>query len=228
MPVKLWQPPRPRTPFAPNWTLPLYHDSLPDPKVNRALAQIALEQEETLRGGIEPIPIAGVEAGTTARWHGFNIFGWQQPAMQAFQAFVLQAYRTFMQRLRMPRPKTYVQGWVNVLRQGEQLTPHCHDQTPLAFLSGNYCVAAQGTSTLYFPPYVYKSDERFDRKAALSVTNEPGLVTLFPSAAFHCTTPHQTAGERITLAFDIHLEDRDAMGKRGCAGLHVPFDAGCG
>ncbi len=54
--------------------------------------------------------------------------------------------------------------------------------------------------------------------------NEPGLLTLFPSMLFHATTPHEGDQERISLAFDIHIENKDALGATGPGAKHVPFD----
>ncbi len=154
MPVKLWQSPEPRTPFAPRWTVPLFNEMLADPALNASLTAIALSREAELKQSIKPKTVAGVDEGTTARWHGFNIFTWEEPAMRHFQGFVHQSYRRFMQSLQLPRPRTWVQGWVNILRKGERLKPHCHDQMATAYLSGNYCIAAAGSSTMYFPPYL--------------------------------------------------------------------------
>jgi len=225
MPVKLWQSQPPRTPFAPRWVVPLFNEMLGDPAVLAELKQIALAREEWLKSTIDPVPIAGLAEGTTARWHGFNTFVWEEPAMRTYQAFVRESYRRFMDNLKLPRPRTWIQGWVNILGRGERLASHCHDQTPTAFLSGNFCVAAAGSATLYYPPYVSLQDDH-PGDNCLAVKNTPGLLTLFPSTVFHATTPHEGDDKRISLAFDIHVEDRDALGVTGAGGRHVLFDEG--
>lgn len=224
MPVRMWQSPQPRTPFAPSWKVPLFIERLDAPETNAEIRRLILEKEVELKNEIEPIAIAGIDKGTTALWHGFNVFAWQEPAMRSFQDFVRQSYRSFMQKLGLRPPRTWVQGWVNVLRKGERFSPHCHDQLPTSYLSGNYCVAAEGTSTIYFPPYSYFVKGELNEEHGFAVKNEPGTLTLFPSMIYHATSLYEGETERISLAFDIHVEDRDALGKDGDKGLHVPFD----
>ena len=43
--------------------------------------------------------------------------------------------------------------------------------------------------------------EKFLRK----IKPEPGLVILFPSYVWHGTIPFSTGGERISIAFDVHI-----------------------
>jgi hypothetical protein len=222
MPVKLWQAPRPLTPFAPQWTVPFYHEGMNDPGLCAEIARLVLAKEAELKRTIKAIPISGIEEGLTARWHGFNTFRWEEPPMRRFQQFVKRSYLNFLASLKLPRRRCYIQGWANVVRGGEQLTPHCHDQEVSAYLSGNFCAAAEDTATLYFPPFAYQGHP--NPKMAFRVPNEVGMVTFFPSTVFHCTTPHQGTSERVTLAFDIHIADSDALNRPGSQGLHVLFD----
>jgi hypothetical protein len=56
------------------------------------------------------------------------------------------------------------------------------------------------------------------------IQNQPGMLTLFPSTVLHETSPHSGDSERITLAFDIFLQDFDLGGREGEAGLHLVMD----
>lgn len=222
MPLHRWTSPRPATPFAPSWAVPIFTATMPDPSVNSAIRELVLSREDALRQSIEPIPISGLSDGLTTRWHGFNIFTWPEDCMAAFAAFVKTAYADLLKSIGAPRQKAFIQGWANVIRTGEQLTPHAHDQGQTSYVSGNYCVQASGTATVYYPPYFYKNAP--DPNTALSLPNQPGVLTLFPSGIFHATTPNPTPEPRISLAFDIHLEDADPLGRIGAEGKHILFD----
>jgi hypothetical protein len=222
MPLHRWQAPHPETPFAPSWTVPLFTEQFANATVNEQIRDLVLSREAQLKRSIEPVPISGIADGLTARWHGFNVFAWQEPCMTAFRAFVKAAYLNFLSETRAPRRRAYIQGWANVVRTGENLTAHAHDQGPHSYLSGNYCVAAHGTATVYFPPYLYKGAP--DLRTALTLPNQPGVLTLFPSGIFHATTPNQAPEPRISLAFDIHVVDADPKGRKGPEGIHLLFD----
>lgn len=70
--------------------------------------------------------------------------------------------------------------------------------------------------------YLYKDAQSAGMQAA--IRNEPGMLTLFPSAVVHGTSPHAGDSERITLAFDIFLQDYDLGGRQGAAGIHLVMD----
>lgn len=222
MTLHRWTSPRPESPFAPSWHVPLYTAELTDQSVNMQIRDLVLRREEALRQTIAPIPISGLNDGLTTRWHGFNIFTWPEPCMQTFAQFVKQSYLDLLRSVSVQRRRAFIQGWANVIRTGEQLMPHAHDQGPTSYISGNYCVQATGTSTVYYPPYFYKGAP--DPRTALTMTNRPGVLTLFPSGIFHATTKNRQSEPRVSLAFDIHLTDEDPLGRMGNEGHHILFD----
>lgn len=222
MPLHRWTSPRPATPFAPSWAVPIFTAELPAPGINDRIRDLVLSREASLKQSIEAVPISGLSDGLTTRWHGFNIFTWPDDCMVAFADFVKGAYRDLLASIGAPRRRAYVQGWANVIRTGENLSPHAHDQGQNSYISGNYCVQASGTSTVYYPPYLYK--DALSPNTALSLPNRPGVLTLFPSGIFHATTPNPTPEPRISLAFDIHVLDVDPMGRSGPEGKHILFD----
>lgn len=222
MPLKILKSPPAQSPFAPTWVLPLGVEQFNDPQTLSAIRDVVLAREEQLKRRIPAKPIAGIEDGLTSRWHSFNIFSWNEPPMRRFRDFVGQSYRSYLGALGIPRRKCFVQGWANVVRTGEKFAPHCHDQTPHAYVSGNFTVACFETRTIYFPPYLYQGAP--SSKMQVAVENQPGMLTLFPSAILHETSPHGGDSERITLAFDIFLQDFDLAGRPGGAGLHMVMD----
>ena len=222
MPLKIWKSPDPRTAFAPKWMVPFHEETLERPDVNEALRQLILEKEPTLKQTIAPKPVSGIQDGLTSRWHGFNVFMWTESPAVAFQQFVKQAYLSYIQAIGAPRQRCFIQGWANVVRKGEKLAAHAHDQMPTSYVSGNYCVSTQASATIYHPPYHY--DRAVRQKFCLRVENRPGMLTLFPSGIFHETTPYEGDDSRVTLAFDINVDDADALGVEGAQGQHVLFD----
>jgi hypothetical protein len=42
----------------------------------------------------------------------------------------------------------------------------------------------------------------------INIENKEGEMTLFPSYIFHYTTPHYSFSPRITIAFDMLIQDR--------------------
>jgi hypothetical protein len=88
----------------------------------------------------------------------------------------------------------------------------------------NYCVTSKGSSTIYYPPYFYNAPMR--ERTRMRIENRPSTLILFPSALFHNTTPYEHDDARITLAFDISIEDCDARGTWGSKGRHMLFNDG--
>ena len=222
MPLKRLKSPPAQSPFAPVWEVPLGIEKLNNAETLAGIRKIVLEREPELKQEIKAKPIAGIDDGLTSRWHSFNTFTWNEPPMRQFQEFVKKSYLAYLSALNITRRKCYVQGWANVVRSGGKFAPHCHDQSPYAFVSGNLTVACEDTQTIYYPPYLYRGAP--SPKMKVPIQNEPGLLTLFPSAVMHETSPHSGDSERITLAFDIFLQDFDLGGRPGADGIHIVLD----
>ena len=222
MPLKRLKSPPAQSPFAPVWEVPLGIEQLDDAATLAAIREIVLAREVQLMQKIPAKPIAGIADGLTSRWHGFNIFSWDEPPMCAFRGFVRRSYLSYLAALGLQRRRCFFQGWANVVRDGEKFAAHCHDQSPHAYLSGNFTVACADTQTIYYPPYLYQGAP--SPKMWMPIQNEPGLLTLFPSAILHETSPHGGDSERITLAFDVFLQDYDFSGRAEAGGLHLVMD----
>jgi len=222
MPLKFWGSPAPKTPFAPRWRVPMFVDKWQRPDLVGELRDLILAKEDSLKQASRPVAISGVEDGLTAHWHAFNIFAWPEAPAREMAAFVRQAYLGYLSGLGVPRQPVFVQGWANVLRSEETLSPHAHDLTESSYLSGNMCLTENGTETRYYAPYSYARS--LDPAKSMALRNEPGALVLFPSSLFHETTPNRSGAPRVTIGFDIFLEDADVMGRQGSEGLHVPLD----
>lgn len=108
------------------------------------------------------------------------------------------------------RPRGYaLDVWGNILRAQGHQDGHIHN---LGWLSGVYYVempealraddaAHQGWIEFNRPGYGIP-----DRETATDhrVCPKPGMIVLFPSYVWHRTVPFDGAGERISVAFDLH------------------------
>lgn len=222
MPVKIWKAPQPRSPFAPNWAVPMFVGHWASPQRVAEVRDLILAKEDEIKTQFDPVPISGITDGLTSRWHAFNVFTWPEPAMREMADFVTRAYWEYLDHLKIDRQRAYIQGWANVLRESEKLTPHAHDLTERSYLSGNLCLSAEHTETKYYPPYVYGAELKVDQ--TLDLKNQPGNLVLFPSSVFHETSPNRTGRPRVTIGFDVFLDDADSQGRSAGDGRHILFD----
>lgn len=86
----------------------------------------------------------------------------------------------------------YVQCWANVLRDGEQIKPHAHEDDPYnshGRFAGNLVVSVDQLTHTYYD--------------GTPVENKIGRMIIFPSQVLHWTDTYRGKSERITIAFDI-------------------------
>ena len=88
------------------------------------------------------------------------------------------------------------------MRKGEQIKPHLHNTNKFSYLSGHICVKCNNTSTHYINPV-----NQINSPDVFSIKNEEGKVTLFQSNIPHYTDKVNHKEERITLAFDMDLNN---------------------
>ena len=91
----------------------------------------------------------------------------------------------------------YAQCWANVMRKGDQIKPHKHESwdrtSPAKHLCGHLSVQVDGSTSTYYE--------------GSPVLNKKGQMTFFPAHTFHWTDRYGNNSERITVAFDIHIEE---------------------
>ena len=86
----------------------------------------------------------------------------------------------------------YVQCWANVMRDGEQIKPHTHENdpyNPYGRFSGNLVVSVDQLTHTYYN--------------GTPVENKIGRMIIFPSQVLHWTDTYRGKSERISIAFDI-------------------------
>ena len=100
----------------------------------------------------------------------------------------------------------WVRCWVNMLRFGQKLQSHSHSHNSCCYLSAHFTVQCKDTSTVYLNPKA-----GFNHPAGTEEKNEPGRFTIFPSYIPHYTTRHLSFKPRITIAMDIHTDNRNLL-----------------
>lgn len=147
-------------------------------------------------------------------WLATDLFVDATPALAAFEAMIRRAIDTLplaedpAHPFLGARPRAYtLDAWCNILVAEGHQAGHIHN---LGWLSGVYYVS--------LPPGLGEAGEagwlEFGRPgyglpetpamAIHRVRPREGLVVLFPSYLWHGTIPFAGAGQRISIAFDVH------------------------
>lgn len=213
-------PPK-QTFFAPEWSYWLCEDQITDVDFSK-IAKLILEKEREIIKSTEAEYIAqnselyqGLKTkkfdgytglgdkSLTSRSNLFNLLTWQDPEIEKLKRNIFRTYINFLDHFNAPRRKVWIQCWANVLRDGQEIKPHLHSVTPWTYLGGHICVQCNDTSTVYITPINQINDpEVFESKNAV------GRITLFQNNIPHYTTMHVGNSERITIAFDITVDEK--------------------
>jgi hypothetical protein len=170
----------------------------PDVNVHR-LSQQILKNEPKIIDRYPPTALDGVSDGgtglglnsLTSRFFHFNVLNWW--GTRKLRKSIRKGYETYTNIKDQP---IYVQCWANVMRKGQRIYSHIHDDRFLPAhqnLSGHFNVKVDGLTSTYYDgkPHV----------------NKDGEMLLFPSFIPHWTDVYNGEGERITVAFDIKSAD---------------------
>ena len=207
-----------RTPFAPEWSWIMGEDeSLSDSSYLNSLREIILSKETHVisentekynnfntKNDIKFDGDTGLgEYSLTSRSPFFNVLSWDNPEIKSLNSFLKFKYIEFLQAINVPRQKTWIQCWANVMRDGEEIKQHIHASHPLTWLGGHLTIACNNTSTFYVNPMM-----RAEGKQVHESVNVPGKLTLFQNNIPHFTNKHIGPSERISIAFDIIVDER--------------------
>ena len=203
----------PKTSYSPSWDYCLGFKTLP---INiEKLSKTCLEREKE----IKKLPIQTYDGGkvydgytglgrnsTTSRASIMpNVLGWDTPETNSLKNNVKSSIIEYNKQLGNTTPQyLWARCWVNILRFGQKIQSHLHSVAPSSYLSSNFTVQAQNTSTCYINPVnVLNDPEIFEEE------NIPGTLSIFPSYVPHYTTRHYSFTPRITIAMDIVVENRE-------------------
>ena len=136
---------------------------------------------------------------TTCRSYFFNILKWDYPVCKQLHKQIIEFHDEYVQGTRKPRLNNLkIRCWANVMSKGDKIPKHHHGSFSHSYLSGNFAIKCEDTSTNYFHPY--------DNNEMYPIKNKPGHMHLFPSWLPHDTSIHKGDSERVIIAFDIYLE----------------------
>lgn len=128
---------------------------------------------------------------------------WNDKEINKLEKQIIEKHNKFIKSLTLNIPdKLYIQCWANVMRNGEQIKPHIHDISNQSYLGGHICVQCDNTSTNYINPVNQLNDPEIYKSR-----NEVGKISLFQSCIPHYTDIHNSNIERITIAFDLYLNN---------------------
>jgi len=140
----------------------------------------------------------------TSRYENFNLLAFNNPEIKKVKKQIKEVHKQFLNNLKVNIDKQiYIQCWANVMRKGEQIKPHIHSVGPYTYLGGHICVKSKNTNTHYINPQNQINDPKI-----ISSKNETGKITLFQNCLPHYTDKYEGEGERITIAFDLSIEDK--------------------
>lgn len=200
--------PPPKSPFAPQGRWVMAEEMINGVDYSK-IASIILSKEKEIIESTQPSKKTSQDGYTglgpnslTSRYESFNVFEWDDTEIQKLRRLVKNNYLIFLDKLRLRRPKVWIQCWANVLRKGQKIEPHLHDVSPYSYLGGHVTVQCDKTSTVYInPPNQITDPETHESE------NKVGKLTLFQNSIPHYTSEHVGDTERITIAFDIVLDE---------------------
>lgn len=215
-----------QTPFAPEWEYFIAESDVENVDFNE-IARIILSKEKDIiqkypSGNISVDAYTGLgEDSLTSKWQHFNVFKWQEPEILKLKKEVFNQYLALLETLKVPRSRVYAQCWANVLRKGQDIKQHLHAFHPWTYISGHITVQCDDTCTAYVSPV----NQNLNNDAEVYYQkNTPGHLTFFPSHIPHFTTVHNGDKERISIAFDLIVNNTKSDGTIDYN--TVPFDFG--
>jgi len=168
---------------------------------------------------------AGAVVSNVGGWHSTgNLFTLDIPAVRELHGYILAQLGHLLGELepgsKGSQQQATLTGWANVLPPGGYHKLHHH---PGQHWSGCYYLTVPpaepdsqaGRLELLDPrsgaDQLPQPGQFFSPSA--TVTAQAGLLVLFPAWLNHMVHPHNGPGERIAIAFNIHLEEAVGAGK---------------
>ena len=128
----------------------------------------------------------------------FNVLKWDYPVCKQLHTEIIKFHDEYVKGTgRQYLKDLKIRCWANVMSKGDKIPKHHHGSFCHSYLSGNFSIKCEDTSTNYFHPY--------DNNEMYPIKNNPGHMHLFPSWLPHDTSTHNGNSERIIVAFDIYL-----------------------
>ena len=175
---------------------------------------VLLKEKEILHENTELISDGYTGLGSnslTSRFKTFNVLTWHNTEIEKIHQGIKHLHDEFIDILPFEKykGKLWIQCWANVLRKGEEIKPHNHASGPYSYLSGHITVQCKDTKTIYINPN--RDNINKDAREEYSIDNVPGRISMFQSDIMHYTSVHKDDKERITIAFDIFVDEHTPL-----------------
>jgi len=178
--------------------------------VNEALLRLVLEREKT-----EPSTTRSNVGGWQS---GHDLLNWPEPEIKMLRTWVNDAFGEIMKAVAGPQPfscSLSVTAWANLNRHGDYNRTHTHSGN---HWSGVYYVepgeAVEGrplSGAIEFidpRPAVNVYDiPGLPQVSTWTIRPEAGMMILFPSWLRHGVLPYEGTKERLTIAFNIRINE---------------------
>ncbi len=200
----------PQTPFAPNFSIPIYvADNIDKRLVGFAMQYIREIERDFIKKEklLSEVPKSYLDPlEYTQHWKQHNLiddtpmdsdpadfkrFPRNQTTERLFQSIRLH-YLQYLELLGYQRRKVYIHSWANVLRKGEYISTHTHGQDCHAYLAGTVYVTDSNANFI-----IEKESNQ------IKIGTKTGRIAFWPSCLSHHTETHEKDHERITISFDI-------------------------
>ena len=196
------------SPFAPAWSGVLAETQVEGVDWH-ALSQWILSQEKEIHSASlvsDPTELPAYDGNgpnsLSSNYSRFNLLAMDHPQAQALRRQILSKYCIFMALTGVKRRRSWLHSWVNIHHCGQSIGAHAHNAGPYCYLSGHVSVQCAGTSTIYLHPL-----NTLNRVIIHDSPNEVGKLSIFQQNIPHYTTPHTTDDPRITIAFDLLVDE---------------------
>jgi hypothetical protein len=200
---------KPETIFAPWWFYIIGEDRLINIDFKK-IASLILSKENEIIETTSPMfnkessdGYTGLGPNSlTSRFQNFNVLTWDDEEIKKLKEKIREKYLEFLEQVDAPRRKVWIQCWANVLRHGEEMKPHIHATHKYTYLGGHITVQSENTSTMYINPI-----NQINNPETYESINTVGKLTIFQNNIPHYTTKHLGKRERISIAFDIIVDE---------------------
>lgn len=206
---RYWSEP-PKTPYAPTWDFKIGYLSIPI-RIDRLVATCMEKEKEILKlspsldFNNEPTD-GGTGLGfnsTTSRYSRYNVFNWDTIETNLLKKYVRENIEQYNKDNGKKTPQyLWIRCWVNIMRFGQKIKKHTHNNDPDCYLSSHFTIQCYNTSTCYINPMNMQMIEE---------ENKVGQISIFPSYIPHYTTRHLSFKPRITIAMDIHTDNKNLL-----------------
>ena len=190
--------PTPLSPYAPNYKFEITRSVWDDKeKVDKLKKFLIKKEKDILKLPFHHDGDTGLkEDSVTTRYARYNLFDFvdECPELRDLWKLIQEHWYERIQRDNTRPYKTKIVCWFNVMRKGDRMESHRHSSRFSSYLSGNFHLDNYHTTTTY---------RYLDNLTAID--NVKGGLVIFPSQLLHEVDSFKGEGERVSIAFDLHL-----------------------